>query len=76
VWDKSDAEDCAKILDLDILNKVQYMIYIEICRNIEGDLWNNYKVLSNKRKNFEIGKINEVSEIWKVFQDFFKKKTA
>ena len=76
VWDKSDAEDCAKILDLDILNKVQYMIYIEICRNVEGDLWNNYKVLSNKRKNFEIGKINEVSEIWKVFQDFFKKKTA
>jgi len=76
VWDKSDAEDCAKILDLDILNKVQYMIYIEICRNIEGDLWNNYKVLSNKRKNFEIGKINEVSEIWKVFQDFFKKKTT
>jgi len=76
VWDKSDAEDCAKILDLDILNKVQYMIYIEICRNIEGDLWNNYKVLSNKRRNFEIGKINEVSEIWKVFQDFFKKKTA
>ena len=52
------------------------MIYIEICRNVEGDLWNNYKVLSNKRKNFEIGKINEVSEIWKVFQDFFKKKTA
>ena len=76
VWDRSDAEDCAKILDLDILNKVQYMIYIEICRNIEGDLWNNYKVISNKRRNFEIGKINEVSEIWKVFQDFFKKKTA
>ena len=76
VWDKSDAEDCTKILDLDILNKVQYMIYIEICRNIEGDLWNNYKVLSNKRRNFEIGKINEVSEIWKVFQDFFKKKTT
>lgn len=76
VWDRSDAEDCYKILDLDILNKVQYMIYIEICRNVDGDLWNNYKVLSNKRKNFEIGKINEVGEIWKVFQDFFKKKTA
>lgn len=76
VWDKSDAEDCYKILDLDILNKIQYMIYIEICRSVDGDLWNNYKVLSNKRRNFEIGKINEVSEIWKVFQDFFKKKTA
>jgi uncharacterized sporulation protein YeaH/YhbH (DUF444 family) len=76
VWDKSDANDCYKILDVDILNKVQYMIYIELCRNIDGDLGNNYKILSEKRKNFEIGKINEVSEIWKVFQDFFKKKTA
>lgn len=76
VWDKSDANDCYKILDVDILNKVQYMIYIELCRNIDGDLWSNYKILSEKRKNFEIGKINEVSEIWKVFQDFFKKKTT
>ena len=75
-WDKSDASDCYKIIDVDILNRIQYMIYIEICRNNPGDLWNNYKVLSDKRKNFEIGKINEVGEIWKVFQDFFKKKTA
>jgi uncharacterized sporulation protein YeaH/YhbH (DUF444 family) len=76
VWDSSDALDCAKILDLDILNSVQYMIYIEICRRNEGDLWQSYKTVANKRKNFEIGKIDEVGEIWKVFQDFFKKKTA
>jgi len=76
VWNKSDAQDCAKILDFDILNSVQYMIYIEICRRNEGDLWESYKTISNKRKNFEIGKIDEVGEIWKVFQDFFKKKTA
>jgi uncharacterized sporulation protein YeaH/YhbH (DUF444 family) len=76
VWDKSDAADCAKILDADILNSVQYMIYIEICRRNEGDLWESYKTVSNKRNNFEIGKIDEVGEIWKVFQDFFKKKTA
>jgi hypothetical protein len=76
VWDKSDANDCYKILDTDILNSIQYMTYIEICRSVEGDLWNNYKALSDKRKNFEIGRINEVGEIWKVFQDFFKKKTA
>jgi uncharacterized sporulation protein YeaH/YhbH (DUF444 family) len=76
VWDKSDANDCYKILDTDILNSIQYMTYIEICRSVEGDLWNNYKALSDKRKNFEIGRINEVGEIWTVFQDFFKKKTA
>lgn len=76
VWNLSDAKDCAKILDADILNMVQYMIYIEICRRQDGDLWNSYKGVSEKRKNFEIGKINEVGDIWKVFQDFFKKKAA
>lgn len=76
VWDRTDAFECYSILDKDILNSVQYMTYIEICRPNDGDLWNNYKLLSDKRKNFEIGKINEVGEIWKVFQDFFKKKTA
>lgn len=76
VWNKSDAQDCAKIMDADILNAVQYMIYIEICRRQEGDLWQSYKGVSDKRRNFEIGKINELGEIWTVFQDFFKKKTA
>jgi len=63
-------------MDADILNAVQYMIYIEICRKQEGDLWQSYKQVADKRRNFEIGKINEVGEIWTVFQDFFKKKTA
>jgi uncharacterized sporulation protein YeaH/YhbH (DUF444 family) len=76
VWDSSDAQDCARILDADILNSVQYMIYIEICRRSEGDLWHSYKRVADKRSNFEIGKIDEVGGIWKVFQDFFKKKTA
>ncbi len=74
-WDKSDADNCYKILDTNILNKVQYMVYIEVCRTNDGDLWNNYNSLSNKRENFEIGKISEVGQIWNVFQDFFKKKT-
>jgi uncharacterized sporulation protein YeaH/YhbH (DUF444 family) len=52
------------------------MIYIEICRMSEGDLWSFYSQLSKKHKNFEIGKIGDVGQIWKVFQDFFKKKTV
>ena len=76
VWNRSDADDCYKILDTELLNKIQYMIYIEVCRDNDGDLWSNYKSLSDKRDNFEVGKIGEVGDIWKVFQDFFKKKTA
>jgi len=76
VWNKSDADNCYKILDVDLLNRVQYMVYIEVCRRNDGDLWENYNLLAQKKKNFQIGKISEVSEIWKVFQDFFKKKVA
>jgi uncharacterized sporulation protein YeaH/YhbH (DUF444 family) len=75
VWDRSDANSCYMILNDKLLNKIQYMIYIQVCREYEGDLWDNYKSLTKSRGNFEIGKINEVSEIWKVFQDFFKKKS-
>lgn len=75
-WNKSDSADCYKILNDEILPKIQYMVYIEVCRNNDGDLWGNYKQLSDKKDNFEIGKISEVSQIWKVFQDFFKKKVS
>ena len=76
VWNSSDAEDCYELLDNEILNKIQYMIYIEVCRENDSDLWITYEELSEQRKNFEIGKIGEVSEIWTVFQDFFKKKSS
>ena len=76
VWNKTDADDCYKILNTELLNKIQYMVYIEVCRTNDGDLWENYKLLSKNRDNFEVGKISEVSQIWKVFQDFFKKKVA
>ena len=75
VWNKSDADDCYNLLNGEILNDIQYMVYIEVCRENDGDLWNNYRSLSESRKNFEVGKISDVSQIWQVFQDFFKKKS-
>ena len=74
VWDRADAFDCYDLLSKDLLQKVQYMIYIEVCRTNENDLWSAYKSLKLKHNNFEMGKISEVNEIWPIFQDFFKKK--
>jgi uncharacterized sporulation protein YeaH/YhbH (DUF444 family) len=74
VWDRADAFDCYDLLSKDLLHKLQYMIYIEVCRTNENDLWSAYKSLKLKHNNFEMGKINEVNEIWPIFQDFFKKK--
>jgi len=76
VWDLFDADSCGNILDKEILGMVQYMIYIEMCRNYETDLWKVYNSVSRKKDNFEIGRIGEVSEIWPVFSDFFKKKVG
>ncbi len=75
VWDRIDAIDCGNILSNHILNMTQYMIYIEICRSNNSDLWNVYDTVTSQKPNFKIGKINEVSELWSVFQDFFKKKS-
>jgi uncharacterized sporulation protein YeaH/YhbH (DUF444 family) len=73
VWNSTDAEQCYKILDEVLLKKIQYMVYIEIMRNQDGDLWGGYKSLANKNSNFAIGKISGVNQIWSVFRDFFKK---
>lgn len=76
VWDKEDADECYSLLKNKILGKLQYMIYVEVCRDGSGDLWNNYNFLSEQVDNFAVGQINEINEIWNVFKEFFKKKTA
>lgn len=74
VWGKEDADECYSLLKNNLLNKLQYMIYVEVCRDGSGDLWNNYTFLADQVDNFAVGQISEVNEIWDVFKDFFKKK--
>jgi uncharacterized sporulation protein YeaH/YhbH (DUF444 family) len=52
------------------------MIYIEIARERYSDLWNQYDDLSKSVTNFKAGKINDNTEIWEVFKDFFQKKVG
>ena len=74
VWDNSDAIDCGEILRNKLLNKIQYMVYIEVMRNRHSNLWEQYANVSGNVNNFNIGRINNVKEIWEVFSDFFKKR--
>lgn len=76
VWNKTDAQDCGGIIQKDILNQIQYMVYIEVCRNRQSDLWDAYELIQKTTKQFAMARINEVNEIWKVFQEFFKKKSV
>jgi len=75
VWDLGDAVDCGRILKEKLLNKIQYMIYIEVARsNRYSELWETYEQVEDGVDNLKIGKINDNSEIWEVFKEFFKKK--
>ena len=74
VWDLKDAIDCSQSLNNDILKKLQYMIYIEIGRNRSSMLWEEYEKVTGQKDNFKIGKIDDNTQIWEVFKDFFKKR--
>ena len=76
VWNTNDALDCANILNDKLLKQIQYMIYIEIGRDRRSDLWEAYGVVSENKPNLKCGRINDNSEIWDVFKDFFKKRVA
>lgn len=74
VWSNSDAVECQRIVQEDLLNSLQYMAYIEINNSSnEGDLWKAYKKLSND-ENFSMRHIYQVNEIWPVFRGLFKKQ--
>ena len=78
VWSTEDSSACKQLLENELLDKIQYMIYVETSRDNwnMGDLWTDYMNLSKSRSNFVMDQIIDVSEIWNVFKQFFKKKVA
>tara|TARA_Y100000389_G_scaffold43755_1_gene38442 strand:- start:543 stop:1808 length:1266 start_codon:yes stop_codon:yes gene_type:complete len=74
VWDNADAISCGDLLRDKLLNKIQYMVYIEIARMRYSNLWEQYENVSGNVNNFKTGKIQDNTEIWDVFKDFFKKR--
>jgi hypothetical protein len=81
-----DSEKCKKLLDDTILNKAQYMAYMEIGREhtyefegvphkeVYSDLWNQYKLLVTDHKHLAMKKVFSAKEIFGVFRDLFSKK--
>lgn len=76
VWSRQDALECKNLVQESILPEIQYMAYIEINnKSKESDLWQAYNRISND-ENFSIRHINEVYEIWPVFQGLFRKRNG
>ncbi len=76
VWSDEDAAQCQQIVRDDILPSIQYMAYIEINdSSANSSLWKAYKGLQDENR-FSMRHINEVNQIWPVFQGLFRKRQA
>lgn len=73
----SDDKKCVAILN-DLIPKVQYYAYLDIPNGYSNpaspsQLWDMFSALSEQHPNLEIKQAFDVKDIWKVFQQLFKK---
>lgn len=84
VWDKTDAQGCKEMIEQKLLDKLQYMAYLDIepineeqedkisGMNFDSDLYNSYKTISSNK--FACKRVSSVEQIWHVFKDLFSKE--
>lgn len=72
-----DSPVCQKILEQDILPKVQYFSYIEITPRDHQALWHAYEnVKSTYPNHFAMEQIVDQSDIYPVFRQLFQRKVT
>jgi uncharacterized sporulation protein YeaH/YhbH (DUF444 family) len=72
-----DMDKCVNILVNDLMRHVNHFSYVQIMTPAEGNLWKHYlEVQKRYPKRFQMKHINNKSEIWSVFSEIFKKRTA
>lgn len=71
-----DSPQCAQILAKDLLPLVRYYAYIEITQRPHQSLWMEYEKLMATFDNFAIQPIRQISDIYPVFRELFKKQAA
>lgn len=70
-----DSPRCREILENSILPSCQYFAYIEVTRGEPQNLWEEYqKVQDAHPGHFAMQRIEEVTDIYPVFRELFKKK--
>jgi len=70
-----DSPKCARILDKNILTVSRYFSYIEITQRPHQTLWNQYEDVAKTHSHFAMRKIKDVSDIYPVFRELFKKRS-
>lgn len=71
-----DSPQCAQILAEELLPLVRYYAYIEITQRPHQSLWMEYEKLMATFDNFAIQPIKQISDIYPVFRELFKKQAA
>jgi uncharacterized sporulation protein YeaH/YhbH (DUF444 family) len=71
-----DSPNCRSILNEKILSHVRYYSYIEITNRAHQTLWREYETLSHDFPQFVLQHIKDVSDIYPVFRELFKKQTG
>lgn len=72
----ADSPYCGKLLTEKILPLAQYYAYVEIMPRHHQSLWEIYEKLSSEFPNFALQSIHQLSDIYPVFRELFKRKSA
>ncbi len=72
----ADSPFCLELLQRQIMPSVQYFAYIEIMPRHHQSLWEAYLQVQQQYANFAMENIDTVANIYPVFRELFKRKTA
>lgn len=84
--DASDSELCVSMIENEIMGLCQYYAYVEIIDEREAEvfraadngtpLWNAYRALSGRLKNFQMTRIAGPTDIYPVFRKLFARQPS
>lgn len=72
----ADSPYCQELLQEKIMPLLQYFAYIEIMPRHHQSLWEVYQQIQSAYPNFAMENIDTVADIYPVFRELFKRKTA
>ncbi len=72
----ADSPYCLELLQEKIMPLLQYFAYIEIMPRHHQSLWEVYQRVHDEYPNFAMENIDNVVDIYPVFRELFKRKTA
>ena len=72
----ADSPYCMELLQEKIMPLLQYFAYIEIMPRHHQSLWEGYQQVQKNHPNFAMENIDSVVDIYPVFRELFKRKTA